>query len=105
MLTVLLAIHMRFDPFGKVREQLSDKTCGKLHPPECFANTALGGGDWASEKAFQMSSSCLSRSVTAEQRRRCGQATDDREPSIGARVKIPGYPGTHRLTDDAHVHR
>ena len=25
-----LATHMRFDPFGKLREQLSDETCGKI---------------------------------------------------------------------------
>ena len=104
-----------------VREQLSDKACGKFQPPECFADTALGGvrklvvagsrclltlgSRCFAKKAFQMSSSCLSGSVAAEQRGRCGQATDDRELSIGARVKIPGHPGTHRLTDDAHVHR
>ena len=104
MLTVLLASRMRFDPFGNVREQLSDRNCGKLHPPKCFADTALVGGDCASKKAFQTISSCLSRSGTMEQRRQRGQATVDRESAIGARVKFPGYPGARRLIDGAHVH-
>ena len=39
-----LAPHMRFDPFGELEEQFSDKSCGNLQPPECFADTALGGG-------------------------------------------------------------
>ena len=95
---------MCFDPFGKVREQISDRNCGKLHPPKCFAGTALVGGDCASKKAFQTISSCLSRSGTMEQRRQRGQATVDRESAIGARVKFPGYPGARRLTDAARVH-
>ena len=77
------------------------RNCGKLHPPKCYADTALVGGDCASKKAFQVNSNCLSRSGTAEQRRWRGQATVDQESAIGARVKIPGYPGAHRLTDDA----
>ena len=104
VLTALLASRMRFDPVGNVREQRSDRNCGKLHPPKCFADTALVGGDCASKKAFQTISSCLSRSGTMEQRRRRGQATVDRESAIGAQVQFPGYPGARRLIDDAHVH-